>query len=79
MNNEAKQFKIIILTRSANCGYKLNHANEPFMNITRIEAIKAEFYQIQLKRDIDNFNAAVVREWINKLEKRYLSGVIYEA
>lgn len=74
MNTEPKKYKIIIVTRSADCGYKLNHSNHFFMNVTRLEAIKAEFHQLQVQREIDNFNAAIVKSWINKLENRYLSG-----
>lgn len=72
MNTESKKYKIIIVTRSADCGYKLNHANRFFMNVTRLEAIKAEFHQLQLQCEIDDSNAVIIQLWINKLEKRYL-------
>lgn len=71
-NQDIEYYKKIIMQRSAECGYALSTSNLHWMNLTRIEAIKAEIQRLKNRRDIDSIEHTVLKCWVADFERVYL-------
>lgn len=72
MLNNIHQLKKAIIKLSDDCGYILSKHNEPFKNITRIEAMKAHHEQLKINKSVDHDLGVSVEKWISKLEKKFV-------
>ncbi|HGS4591985.1 TPA: hypothetical protein ACMDO9_003333 [Vibrio cholerae] len=71
VQQKIESLKLLLLQRSEPLSYQLSKSNPFYQNLSRIEAIRAELAQAIERGEINQFDEAFLKHWINELEKEF--------